>query len=230
RDLSQAQVITKDESYGVEFYASNSGLNAITNPAQYYKDVTEGFQRQLNQLGALGNSAAGAFAEAARNGSLNDETIARIKAECGVSVGSNQFNILEFFVTTAHAQVPCRVPIGGTVYYLEGKDVADCIRIIEEYRNRYGPGVFANSYDNFLRTVGLSPAEAGLQYKTQQDVYNRQAILGNRSIVDGGVMPAEYYDSTTGQWTPISTNTGQYYYVNPNTGAAVLYNPNAKST
>ncbi|MEN3931817.1 hypothetical protein WJT86_12250, partial [Microvirga sp. W0021] len=41
---------------------------------------------------------------------------------------------------------------------------------------------------------------------------------------------AEYYDSTTGQWTPISTNTGQYYYVNPNTGAAVLYNPNAKST
>ncbi|MEN3931774.1 hemagglutinin repeat-containing protein, partial [Microvirga sp. W0021] len=42
RDLSQAQVITKDESYGVEFYASNSGLNAITNPAQYYKDVTEG--------------------------------------------------------------------------------------------------------------------------------------------------------------------------------------------
>jgi len=82
RDISQAQVITKDESSGVDFYASSSAIEGLANPGKYTQEVLSGFERQIDQFVALGGHVASQFKEAARNGSLNEDTVRQLRG-CG---------------------------------------------------------------------------------------------------------------------------------------------------
>ncbi|MEN3931807.1 hypothetical protein WJT86_12195, partial [Microvirga sp. W0021] len=216
RDLSQAQVITKDESYGVEFYASNSGLNAITNPVAYMNRINENFAQQFDQLAALGNNTAAQMREAVRNGSFNEENLRDLE-RC-VGGGTTGFNILEFFSTTAHASVPCYVNIGGKLVPIgTGKDDQDCVRIGREYLAQRANGereiAAALAYGS-AKGNAYSQADLAGQMNVYNTVSGRQSALYNAwTVLTGSGGPAVGTVDSSGNFVPLRDTNGNYTYL-----------------
>jgi len=122
RDLDQAQVITKNESYGTQFYASSSSLaeaaNGFRNIPQAMADAVVNAAKGIDVAGKGVGAAIDAIAAAlAKNGDLtpeeakqaadiakkyqgNPEAVAAL-ASCGG--GKQGFNILDLFITPAYA-------------------------------------------------------------------------------------------------------------------------------
>ena len=216
RDLEQAQVITKDESSGVDFYASSSAIEGLTNPAQYATEVISGFERQMDQLAAMGNNTAARLREAMRNGSFDEETLkALVKCSSGTQSG---FNLLDLFITPAHASGTCLVPIGGKMEVFPVEDAAACAeaakRMMQEQEK-----VYYAKLDEQARQLG--------QYPTGQ--YKIDRWFGQDTILAGQGIPVMYGDVNT-PFGPLAENyrgTTQFLYSNPRTGTLEVYNPYA---
>ncbi len=215
RDLSQAQVITKDESAGVSFYASSQAVNNIASPKAFTQDTLRGFERTFDQLAAMGNNTAAQLREAARNGTFNLDTVEDLKA----CTGQQGWNLQDLFVTKAYAAGTCQVRIGGVWKEFRVQDAEECYQTALKMMQEAGFS-FLQETNQLGRTQDDGPG-AGVRINDIQRYLGQQAILnGQQSPVmygEDGTLPAPMQV----QWN----GTTQYLYSNPITGGPEYNNP-----
>lgn len=178
RDLDKAQVITKDESYGADFYASSSSL---AEAAKGFKDIPQSLVDTVTNA-AKGISVAGKGVEfiaqeitqkMVENGSAtpeqkaqmdelitefkkNPQKLKEVQEEYKNSGCGNQksgFNLMDLFSTRANAAVPivygCYVVGGAIIAYMLGASIRDQALNSEKWREEGGaPPSGHNSYDD----------------------------------------------------------------------------------
>ncbi|MEN3931796.1 hemagglutinin repeat-containing protein [Microvirga sp. W0021] len=134
RDLDQAQVITKDESWGTQFYGSDTSiaeaLNGFQNIPQDIQNMVNNTLKGIDVLGKTADQIADALlnkmvdegkiqpedkpqAIRVKKALLESEEARKQASAClGQTTG---FNFFEFFVTTAHASSGemCRLTYNG---------------------------------------------------------------------------------------------------------------------
>ncbi|MEN3931785.1 hemagglutinin repeat-containing protein [Microvirga sp. W0021] len=139
RDLDKAQVVTKDESRGVEFYASSNAIDGLIRIDETAPKLYQDFVRQLDLLAASGTALADFIANSARDGQLTQEQLDELKRELDSCTAQRSgFNLLDFFVTPAYAAAPAN-PCDAAVitralnYIKENKE-----RIIAQARASFG--------------------------------------------------------------------------------------------
>ncbi|MEN3931793.1 hemagglutinin repeat-containing protein [Microvirga sp. W0021] len=157
RDLDQAQVITKDESWGVQFYGSDTSiaeaLNGFQGIPQDLQNMTANTQRGIELLGP---SVATVVSNLFPNGKYSTQEVSQIaevvqakiagditedmirSANCGSQSGSLVPRILKWLnpITTAHAYATgdsCFITgqITGKKYEIPRNSTEDCITAVQ---------------------------------------------------------------------------------------------------